>query len=98
LPQQSREKVFRAEDERANFTSFSGVDGVTVREGKLVFTLAKRKATLGWGHAFGRQRVDRIRDMWQELNVVRLRVRQASAGTTNWTARLWRDGKPLAQR
>lgn len=91
FPQDNREKTFPAATKRANFTSFQGVENVTLDDGKLVFTLTDKPATLGWGNYMGSQAVADIQDMWQQENAVRLRLRQ-SAGKTKWTVRPWCDG------
>ncbi|MFV2068147.1 MAG: hypothetical protein ACC645_14335 [Pirellulales bacterium] len=95
-PVQNREKVFRPDTKKANFTFFHGVENVTVERGRLVFTLAEKKATLGWGNHMGKQPVAEIEDMWQETNIVHLKLKQ-SAGPSKWTVRSWRDGERQAQ-
>jgi len=96
FPVQRREKVFPADENRANFTFFDGAEDARVRGGKLAFTLTASKATLGWGNYAGKQPVAEIHDMWQQTNIVRLRARQ-SDGPSRWTARLWRDGRALKE-
>jgi len=94
FPVQHKEKVFPANEERGNFTFFNGVENVAVRDGTLSFTVTESQATLGWGNYAGKQPITEIRDMWQETNIVRLRVRQSGA-QSKWTVRLWRDGSVL---
>jgi hypothetical protein len=95
-PAQAREKLFRADVKRANFTLFDGVENVAVRDGKLGFTLAGPRATLGWGNYMGRQRPAEIEDMGQQTAAVRIKAKQ-SPGKSKWTLRLWRDGQRLEE-
>jgi hypothetical protein len=96
-PLQNRERVFRPGVKRANFTFLHGTDNADVREGRLVFTLAGATATLGWGNYLSKQPVAEVEDMGQQTIIVRLKVRQ-SAGRSQWTAALWRDGQRLEQQ
>ena len=92
FPMQRKETVFRAGENRANFTFLAGVEGVGVRDGNLTFTLTDSKATLGWGNYAGKQPVAEIEDMWRQSNVIGLKLKQTGR-QTKWTARLWGDGE-----
>lgn len=89
---QQRECVFYAKDDRANFTSFGALEDVTVEDGVLKFTLAAPKGVLGWGNYRGKQPVPEVKDLFEEVNNVRIRVRQ-SAASSRWTLQYWTDGK-----
>ena len=54
IPLEPTEKVFYSKDNKANFTSFAGVEDITVEDGMLKFTLASPTATLGWGNFQGK--------------------------------------------
>ena len=71
LPVENREKVFRPASNRANFTSFHGVENTAVEDGKLAFTLVDKRALLGWGNCGGKQPAGEIREMGQQTIVVR---------------------------
>lgn len=77
-------RAFPAADSRALFTSFAGVEGVTVANGVLRFTLTGAPATLGWGNCLGGQPPAAIPDLWEGRDDVILRVKQ-SAGQSKWT-------------
>lgn len=94
LPLERREKVFRPDVERAGFTFLHDVSNPAVRDGTLTFTARAGKTVIGWGNYMGRQRAVDVPDMWQQSNIVRIRLRQSRPGV-RWTARLWRDGKSL---
>jgi hypothetical protein len=85
VPTQDRERVFRPEDDRANFTFLHDVEDVQVRDGTLAFTLPEGMVTLGWGNYNGQQALTEIEDMCQQTAVVRLRLKQ-SAGSSRWSA------------
>lgn len=93
-PLDKREKIFLPEVKKANFTFFKGMSEISVEDGKLTFTLSETEATLGWGNYMGTQPVAEIQNMGQQQIISKIKVKQ-SAGTSTWTARLWRDGKRL---
>jgi len=92
LPPTPREKVFTPDEGRANFTFFSGAADLTVQGGRLRFSLADGTAILGWGNYLGRRAPTQVQDMWQQTQTVAL-LTQQSAAETQWSVRLWRDGK-----
>lgn len=96
LPQVEHEKTFMAQDKRANFTFFSGVQDIRVEDGALTFTLAGPQATLGWGNYMGRQPVAEIADLWEERNDVVLDLTQSGA-KSDWTLCYWVDGAKMNQ-
>ncbi len=65
-----------------------------MRGGKLTFALTASKATIGWGNYGGRLEPKDVPAMWQQINVVHLRVRVRQQ-PRRWSVRLWRDGQPL---
>jgi len=93
-PLDNREKIFLPEVKKANFTFFKGMSEISVEDGKLIFTLNGTEAVLGWGNFMGAQPVAEIQNMGQQQVIIKIRVKQ-SAGTSTWTARLWRDGQRL---
>ncbi|MBI3945092.1 MAG: hypothetical protein HY321_04180 [Armatimonadetes bacterium] len=97
LPRVEQVKTFLPGDRQANFTFFEGVENVAVENGALRFTLSGEKATLGWGNYQGRQPVAEVADLWEETNIVRVRVRQ-SEGQSQWTLLWWADGKAMDAR
>lgn len=76
-----RQSFFAAAD-RAGFCSFSGVTNVHVADGKLVMTLAKDTAVLGWGNYNGLNPDFKITS-YPEMFTVALAVNQS--GTSLWT-------------
>jgi len=68
-PIRNLEKIFHPDRKNANFTFFQRAQNVTVEGGKLVFTLAEKEATIGWGNYLGQQPIDQIEDMWQQIIV-----------------------------
>lgn len=91
---QQREKMFYPEDNRANFTSFAGMQDVSVEEGVLKFTLAAPKVLLAWGNYKGQQPASEVRDMFEGVNNVRLRIKQSSP-SSRWRLEYWADGEKL---
>lgn len=92
LPQQTRAKTFRPEENRANFTHFEGAENVRVEDGVLRFTLAKPQATIGWGNFNAAQPLAERADLWPSEDRVVLSVRQSSP-RTQWTMWYWADGE-----
>ncbi len=78
FPRQS----FLAAADRAGFCSFSGVTNVHVADGKLVMTLVKDTAVLGWGNYNGLNPDFKITS-YPEMFTVALAVNQS--GTSLWT-------------
>ena len=87
------EKVFRASENRANFTAFEGMRDVGLDGGVLMCHMAKPSAVLGWGNYKGAQQIEDVQSLWRERNILVLRVRQTAAEST-WKLRYWVDGKP----
>jgi len=96
IPIQEREKTFAADENRANFTFFDGVEDVAVRDGALVFTMTEDQATLGWGNYLDRQTVNEVVDLWPHRDNLVIRLKQ-SAPTATWHAKYWLDGGTMMQ-
>ena len=97
MPQIRKEKAFRAEESKANFTYFGGVEGVAVQEGSLRFTLTDGKATLGWGNYANRQSPQEFKEMWPSENEVVLRIRQ-SGGKSTFAVYGWVDNRRMGDK
>ena len=89
---QQKAKMFYPKDSKANFTSFAGMEDVVVEDGVLKFTLAAPKVLLAWGNYKGQQPLSEVKDMFDGINNVRIKIKQ-SAPSSTWRIEYWTDGK-----
>ena len=76
-----------------NFAYFSPeVKGLQVADGVIRFSTSGESVTLGWGNYQDRQPRDERIMLWQDWNIIELRVKQ-SAESSEWTLSLWQEGK-----
>ncbi|MBN1256239.1 MAG: hypothetical protein JXA52_00890 [Planctomycetes bacterium] len=96
LPVKERDKVFLATANRANFTTFLGVEEVELDGESLAFTVTGEEAILGWGNYKGEQVIAEIANTWQEYFAVKLQLSQSS-DKSEWRLRYWSDGQPQSR-
>lgn len=94
FPAVRREKEFKPDEQKANFTFFHGVEAVQVTNGVLRFTLSGEKATLGWGNYGGKQAPADFKELFPGAYSIVLAVK-APAEKSAWQAFNWADGRRL---
>lgn len=92
FPVKTEEKIFFPKNNKANFTSFSGVGQVVVKDNKLSFVQTASKAVIGWGNYGGKQKIKDIVDMFPEADDVTIRIKQSGA-SSKWQLYYWCNGK-----
>ncbi len=97
FPSHDNVKTFKPAENRADFTDFRGLRDVKIENGKLVFTLAAKRAVLGWGNYMGRQAALKVKSLWAESDKVELKLRQ-SGKSSAWTMYYWSNGKRMNTR
>ncbi len=92
FPAKTEEKIFYPKNNKANFTTFTGVGQVTVKDNKLSFVQTASKAVIGWGNYGGKQKIKDIVDMLPEADDVTIRIKQ-SGQSSKWQLYYWCNGK-----